>query len=154
MAENEIYKTALSRAMALCAGREQCIKDIRQKLISWDVALHDTGRIIDTLLKENFINEERYAGAFVKDKFTCNRWGKVKIAAHLRAKGIPQELINKALDSIDDETYIRILGNLISGHRIKIKAKNQFDLKAKLLRYGMSKGFESDLLYDILDDTD
>ena len=90
MAENEIYKTALSRAMALCAGREQCIKDIRQKLISWNVALHDTGRIIDTLVRENFINEERYAGAFVKDKFTCNRWGKVKIAAHLRAKGIPQ----------------------------------------------------------------
>jgi regulatory protein len=152
MAEIEISKTALSKAMALCAGREQCKKDIRQKLITWDVPGQDADRIIDKLVRENFINEERYAGAYVKDKFTCNRWGKVKITSHLRAKGIPAAVINKALDSIDNETYTKILRNLLSGHSAKIKAKNQYDLKAKLLRFGMSKGFESELLYDMLND--
>jgi len=102
------------------------------------------------LIKENFINEKRYAEAFVKDKFRYNKWGKVKIRAGLKMKKIPGEIINNALDSIDDGTYRKTIEELITVHRRSVKAKNQYDLKGKLLRYGLSKGFESDLLYDVL----
>ena len=111
-------------------------------------------RSSNTLIKENFINESRYAAAFVRDKFKYNKWGKVKIAAHLGAKKLPPDIISTALDSIDNEQYIRIVRGIIEGHRKTVKAKNQYDLKAKLLRYGLSKGFESSLLYDILNDLD
>jgi regulatory protein len=150
MADNEFFKTALNKAMALCAGREYTAGEIASKLKLWGLETNENGRIIQLLKNDNFINEERYALAFVKDKFRYNKWGKLKISAHLRSKNVSDEVIRKALDSIDDETYRKTIEDIISAHRRSVKAKNQYDLKAKLLRYGLSKGFESHLLYDIL----
>ncbi len=154
MADSTFYKSALSRAMALCSRREYCTADIRTKLLAWGAGENDTERILGTLIKENFLNEARYTEAFVKDKFTGNKWGKVKIAAHLKSKSIPGDLIRHALESIDDELYIRTLREIIHSHRKSVKAKNLFDLKGKLLRFGLSRGFESHLLYDLLNSTD
>ena len=105
-----------------------------------------------TLIKENFINDKRYAEAFVKDKYKQNKWGKVKIAAHLRLKNIPSEIIESALATIDDGQYRQTIRDILTSHRRFIKAKNQFDLKGKLLRFGLSKGIESHILYDILNE--
>lgn len=149
-----LYKIALNKAMAQCSRREFCIDDIRSKLTLWRVEKTDSEKIIKTLIKENFINESRYAAAFVKDKFKYNKWGKVKIAAHLGAKKLPSDVIRSALDSIDNEQYTKLLHGIIESHRKTVKAKNQYDLKAKLLRFGLSKGFESSLLYDMLNDLD
>jgi regulatory protein len=150
MSESTIYKSALSKAMALCSQREYCIEDIRAKMQSWSVGNTDSDRIISILIQENFINEKRYAEAFVKDKFRYNKWGKIKIRASLKMKNIPGDIINHALDSIEADLYKKTIEKLLTAHRRSVKAKNQFDLKGKLLRYGLSKGFESDLLYDIL----
>jgi regulatory protein len=152
MGENPLYKIALNKAMALCSRREYCCDDIRNKLISWGVGIPDTEKIIDILIKENFINESRFATAFVKDKFNYNKWGKIKIASHLKMKKIQSHIIATALDSIDYDAYIKSVINLIAVHRRTVKFKNQYDLKAKLMRYGLSKGFESSIIYDILND--
>jgi len=152
MSENELFKTALSKAMAQCSRREYCRDDIISKLHLWGVENNDAAKIISILIKENFINESRYALAFVRDKFKYNKWGKVKITAHLKTKNISSETIKSALDSIDNESYVKFIRDNISSHRKSVRAKNQYDLKAKLLRYGLSKGFESNILYDILND--
>ena len=152
MSENTLIKTVLNKAMAECSRREFCSEDIRNKLVEWGVAINDAENIIGVLISEKFIDESRYASAFVRDKFKYNKWGKVKIAAHLRAKKLSSDVIKSALDSIEDELYNKFLRELIESHRRSVKAKNKFDLKAKLLRYGLSKGFESNLLYDILND--
>jgi regulatory protein len=154
MTENELIKISLSKAMALCSRREYCSDDIRTRLKSWRISDNDSEKIINILYKENFINDIRYSKAFVKDKFIYNKWGKVKIAAHLRIKKIPPDIIKTALDSIDNEDYIKILNEILSDHRRFIKARSQYDLKGKLLRYGLSKGFESDLLYGLLNETE
>jgi regulatory protein len=152
MSENPLFKTVLSKAMAQCSRREFCYGEVRAKLDSWGLGDNDNEKIINVLIKENFINEERFARAFVRDKFNYNKWGKVKITSHLRVKNIPGDIIKTALETIDNDLYIRTLRDLISGHSRFVKAKNQYDLKAKLLRYGLSKGFESSLLYDLLND--
>ena len=152
MADKVLYKIALDKAMAQCSRREFCIDDIRRKLTLWGVEKTEAEKIIHTLVKENFLNEPRYAAAFVKDKFKYNKWGKVKIAAHLEAKKLSSDVINNALDSIDNEQYIKAVRGIIEGHGRTIKAKNQYDLKSKLLRFGLSRGFESSLLYDMLND--
>lgn len=154
MNDSTFYGTLLSKAMALCSKREYCTDDIRNKLRSWGAVETDSEKIISTLIRENFLNETRYASAFVRDKFTYNKWGKVKIAAHLRAKQITPGIITSALNLIDNDLYMRTMKEIISSHRRHMKAKNQFDLKGKLLRFGLSKGFESNLLYDILNDSD
>ena len=152
MSESLLYKTALSKAMAQCSRRELCASDIRSKLESWGVGINDSERVISELIKENFINEERYSRAFVRDKFHYNKWGKLKITSHLRVKMIPGNILKDALDSIDNEIYIKTLNDLIISHKKIIKSKNKYDLKAKLLRFGLSKGFESQLLYEILNE--
>jgi regulatory protein len=152
MPDNELFKIALNKAMSLCSRKEYCIGDVLAKLQSWGTDDNDNARIIELLKKENFINEERYAFGFVRDKFNFNKWGKIKIAAHLKAKNIPGELIKKSLSTIDNDIYNKTISILLFAHRQSVKAKSPYDLKAKLLRYGLSKGFESSLLYDLLND--
>jgi regulatory protein len=152
MTDSTLLKIALSKAMAICSKREYCIDDLRNKLKSWKVEDTEAEKILQTLQTENFINESRYAEAFVKDRFKYNKWGKIKISAHLRAKNISSDKIKLALESIDNETYKNIVKEILNSHRKSIKAKNQYDLKGKLFRFGLSKGYESELLYDILSD--
>ncbi len=154
MGENRLYDIALSKAMARCARRELCCDDIRHSLVSWDINTRDVEKIITKLVNENFINENRYAAAYVRDKFKYNKWGKVKIAANLKAKHIPSEVVKSALDSIDNNEYENFIRENINSHRKFVKAKNQYELKAKLHRYGVSKGFETNILYDILNDSE
>ena len=150
MVDSTLYKSCLSKAMAICSKSEHCISDIREKLDSWGINQSDSERIIRALIKENFLNEERYASAFVKDKFRYNKWGKMKISAHLKYKKIQSETITSALELIDSDEYRKVLTELISSHEKSVKAKTSYELKAKLFRYGISKGFESSILYDIL----
>jgi regulatory protein len=152
MAESDLYKSALTKAMNQCSRREYCCYEIREKLVLWGIAGNISEKIISVLINDNFINETRYANAFVKDKFKYNKWGKVKIAAHLKLKQIPEHIVRSAIDSIDYTEYLNVLKSLITIHKKTIKAKNQYDLKGKLMRYGLSKGFESSLLYEILND--
>jgi regulatory protein len=152
MAESLLFATALKKAMVLCAGREHCRSEIRLKLSGWNVDASDSEKIISRLVNDKFIDEERYSSAFVRDKFRYNKWGRVKIATALKMKNIPGETINNALGLIDDDTYMTALKNMISSQRKKVKAKNQYDLKGKLLRFGLSRGFESHLLYDLLNE--
>jgi regulatory protein len=154
MAESTLFNISLSKAMALCSRREYCADDILIKLKSWGVDDLHSEKIIDTLVREKFIDEVRYAAAFARDKFTYNKWGRIKISAHLKSKRIPLTVIRAAIESIDDDLYIKTLRDLLSSHRRVIKAKNQYDLKGKLLRYGLSKGFENGLLFDLLNETE
>lgn len=150
MPESEIFKVSLNKSMAQCSHKELCSEDIRKKLSLWGVENNDIEKIIGILIKEKFIDETRYAHAFVRDKFKYNKWGKVKIASHLKSKKLSPDIIGPALDEIDHDQYVKFIRGVLEGHRRSVKAKNQLDLKSKLLRYGLSKGFESSVLYDIL----
>jgi regulatory protein len=151
---NNFYNIALKRAMSLCAGREICLSDIKQKLNAWGVEDQDKQKIINRLIDDKFIDESRYALAFVKDKFRYNKWGKIKLSSALRMKNIADETIREAIDSIDEEVYQAVLKSIITNHRKTLKSKNLYDLKGKLLRYGLSKGFESHLIYDLLNENE
>jgi regulatory protein len=152
MSESDHYKRYLSKAMALCAGREMCSGDIHKRLVSWGANDQQAKKILSQLEADRFIDDTRYSSAFVKDKFRYNKWGKIKITSQLRIKNIPDAIIKSALDSIDETTYLDTIRNIILTHEKNVRAKSNFDLKAKLLKYGLSKGFESNLLYDILND--
>ncbi len=150
MAENILYKTALSKAMHLCSSREWCKSDIRQKLISWGVGPDEAEKILEILIWDKYIDEMRYAAAFTGDKFRYYKWGKIKIGSALRLKKIPSGIISHALQSIDGNEYIELLKSIIEKQRKSVKAKNQYDLNGKILRHCLSKGFESELIYEIL----
>lgn len=154
MKEENSYDNALKKAMALCAGREYCTGDIREKLHFWGITGDECDKILSVLTKQGFIDDRRYASAYVSDRLKQNKWGKIKIASMLRSRGIDDKTIASALDDIDNEEYQQIIREEIISHRKTVKSKNKFDLRGKLLRFGMSRGYESHLLYDLLNDLD
>jgi regulatory protein len=151
MEEKNKNEELLARAQRICSEREYCESDIRSKLESWGET--DETRvnvIIESLKKEKFIDEERYAGAFARDRFKYQQWGKVKITAQMKLKRIPSAVIAVGLSTIDEKEYIDTLKEILLRHRKNIKAKNRYDLKGKLLRHALAKGFESHLVYEIV----
>jgi regulatory protein len=154
MTETRLFTDSLKKAMAICAGREMCLHDIRQKLTNLKLSEDETDKILNLLTEGKFIDEERYAVAYSKDKFRYNKWGKLKMGAGLRMKRIPDEIIARALMSIDDTEYLDLLKGIIIKQQKSVRAKNQYDLKGKILRHCLSKGFESHLVYDLLNETE
>lgn len=140
----------LAQMESICAAREYCVSDIRAKLDRRGIESIDKEKIIDSLIKNRFIDEKRYAKAFVNDKFRYNGWGRVKISMQLRLKGISQDVIDKALETIDSEEYSEKLRQMLASKGRSVKAANLFEQRAKLTRFALSRGFEIDLIYTIL----
>ncbi|MFO7863835.1 MAG: regulatory protein RecX [Salinivirgaceae bacterium] len=141
----------LSKAMAYCSKAEHCVADVHQKMTQWEVPESFRDDIIAALIDENFIDEERYAAAFVNDKTKFNRWGRQKVRHALRQKQIAPSTIDNALRNIDLDEYIRILHQAMDS---KCEEKNSDDphFKGKVVRALLSKGFEYDLIIECYDD--
>jgi len=148
--ESPEYREALKRAAALCSRQEQCSSHVLEKLKHWDVSEEDSRRIIELLQQEKYVDDQRYALSYTRDKFRLNGWGKVKIGVMLRRKGIPDSMIKKALNEIDDESYFRACARLIAEKSSSLKEKNPFARKGKLFRHAAQRGFESELIHRIL----
>lgn len=144
------YKEALRRAAALCSRQEQCSSHIVEKLMHWNISEEDIRRIVDLLQQEKYLDDQRYATFYTRDKFRLNGWGKVKISVMLRRKGIPESVIKEALDDIDDENYFNACAKLISEKSATLKEQNHFARKGKLFRHAAQRGFESELIHRIL----
>ncbi len=145
-------KKALDRAAAYCSRQERCVYDVEKKLEAWEVEPDKFGAIIEWLIKEKFIDEKRYALFYVRDKFRFNGWGKVKIRWSLKQKHLPEKAIQKALSEIDETEYREKLRTLLS-NKLKqlINKKDNYQIKASLIRFAQSKGYETDLIYSALD---
>lgn len=151
MDERKEKKELLQRAQQICSVREYCVSDISSLLTRWGASDETTkNEIIDKLKEDKFIDEARYCSAFARDHFRYNQWGRLKITMALKAKKIPDTDISTGLETIDGDEYLDLLRKIIVTQQKKIKAKNRFDMKGKLLRHALGKGFESHLVYDLI----
>jgi regulatory protein len=151
MGEKNEQDELLQRAQKVCSGREYCISDIMSLLDRWGAKDEKTkSAVINKLIEDKFIDEVRYCRAFARDHFTYNQWGKVKITLSLKSKYIPAEVIASGLEAIDEEEYLALLRKIIGDQQKRIKARNRYDLKGKILRHALGKGFESHLVYDVI----
>ena len=142
------YNKAKERAMALCSRSEKCISEINTKLVSWGCTSgEENKKIISELIAGKFIDEPRFASSYVRDKIMFNKWGRVKIRTMLRAKDIGESIIEKAMEKIDEEKYKEMIRSELEKKRSTVKAKNQYDLKGKLMRFASSRGYEQEEVY-------
>ena len=132
--------------MALCSLSEQCTFDINAKLKDWGIAPDDAVKILDYLQTENFINNNRYANAYCRDKYNFKGWGKIKMKYNLQKKGFRQAIIDDAFESIDSSLYDEKIAALLKSKLRTINGKDYIKTKAALYRYGISRGFESDII--------
>ncbi|MGN1245695.1 MAG: regulatory protein RecX [Muribaculaceae bacterium] len=137
---------ALYKAATLCSRSEQCAADIRTKLTAWGVMPSDADAIIQRLERENYLNEERYARAFVRDKFRFGGWGKIKIAYALRLKRIDEAVIGEALEEISDDDYREALLDALRSKLRSVKGREPMQQRAALYRFAASRGYDSDLI--------
>ena len=141
--KEKTYGSALNAMQKYCAKRETCIFDLKRKLGYYNLSEENKSKILDELIKEGFVNEERYARIFVRDKFRLNKWGKIKIGYHLRTKGIPGNIIEIALQQeISEEDYIELLNAEIAKKAAELNNQDN----GKIVRTLQSKGFELDLI--------
>jgi len=141
---------ALLHAMRYCAYQERCQQEVRDKLYSFGLWTDAIEKIISELIEQGFINEERFAKAYAGGKFRIKHWGKRKIELSLKKRGISSFCINKGLQEINEQEYIETLKDIISKQTKKSKETNPLKRNYKVAQYCISRGFEGDIVWDIL----
>lgn len=148
--ENKQYLAALGKAQNFCSKQETCISGIMKKLDQWGINPAFYEKIIKDLKEEKFIDETRYASLFVKEKFRFNQWGIIKIRHAMKAKQIPEYIINEAINEISDDEYLKTLEIIMTQKLRNIKTGNKFEQKGKLYRHAASKGYENDKIMQVI----
>lgn len=147
MTEQEAYL----QLAALCAQAEHCQQEMRDKMKRWEIDETVQNRIIARLVKERYIDDERYARAFVKDKIRYNKWGRRKVQQALWQKRIDDDIQRHVLDEIEEKEYLDVLRPLLKQKRKTIKAQSDYELNQKLMRFALSRGFTFDIIRQCID---
>ena len=137
---------ALIRLEELCARAEHCRYELEQKLRAWGVGEEDADVILHSLERRRFVDDERFAASFVRDRYRYGRCGRVRIRMLLRAKRIDADTIQKALEEIDEEEYITILKAVIKAKTRSVAEPDTYEGRSKIYRYALSRGYEPALI--------
>ena len=148
--EEEAYQ----KLSALCAMSEQCCHDMMRKMQRWEMPKEVAERIVARLVKERFIDEERFARAFVKDKFRYNHWGRIRIEQELKMRRIAQRHIEKGLEELCEEDNLSALREIVQKKRPQVKGKNEYEIKGKLIRFALGKGFAMEDIMKVVGSVD
>lgn len=142
-------KQWLNSMMVYCSRSEHCVLDVLNKLYAAGLGEEESDEIVQCLVEQGYIDEQRYANAFVNDKFRFNKWGKLKITHALRQKKIPTVVIQIALETLDEDAYSHVLLQLIEAKKKTVKG-TAAQQKAAVMRFAVSRGFELDLVLRLL----
>ena len=145
--EQEAYLTLA----ALCAQAEHCQWEMVEKMRKWEIPEEAQARIMERLVKERYVDDERFARAFAKDKVRYNKWGRRKVEQALWQKHIDEDIRTNVLNEIDDEEYLSVLRPLLKQKRKSIKAQNDYELNQKLMRFALGRGFTFDIIKQCID---
>lgn len=135
---------------ALCAQAEHCQQEMRDKMKRWDIDAATQDRIVARLVKERYVDDERYARAFVKDKIRYNKWGRRKVQQGLWLKHIDDNIQERVLGEVDDSEYLAVLRPLLKQKVRSIRAENDYERTQKLVRFALGRGFTFDIIRQCL----
>ena len=135
-----------------CAYQERCHKEVEKKLKELRMIPEARDHIIFHLIQENYLNEERFAKAFARGKFLIKKWGKIRITNELKFRDISSYNIKTALKEINDSDYSNTLYTIAEKKLPLIKETNKYIKKNKLSTFLISKGFESNLVYKVVNE--
>ncbi len=147
MTEQEAYL----QLSALCAQAEHCQREMRDKMYRWELDETVQNRVLDRLVRERFVDDERYARAFVSDKIRYNKWGRRKVEQALWLKRIDKAIAAQVLDEVDDAEYVSVLRPLLKQKRRSTKAASEYELTMKLIKFALSRGFTMDIIKQCID---
>ena len=146
MTEQEAYL----QLAALCANAEHCQHEMLEKMRKWELSEAVQARVMARLVKERYVDDERYARAFVKDKIRYNKWGRRKVQQALWLKHIDNAIQQTVLDEVDDDEYLKVLKPLLKQKSKSIKAESDYERNQKLVRFALGRGFTFDIIRQCL----
>lgn len=146
-----LEEQALARLTALCASAEHCTGEMIDKMTKWEISEEAQARIMEHLVKNKYIDDERYCRAFVHDKMEYNHWGRRKIEQALYVKHVDKAIQKTVLDEIPDEDFIDILRPLIVQKRRQTRANSEYEMNMKLMRFAASRGFTIEQIRQCID---
>lgn len=132
----------MNKARHFCSFRERCIREVADKLREWQVRPAVAEKVLEKLVEEDYLNEERFARFFASGKFRINHWGRNKIIHELNRRGIPELIIQIGLEEIDEKEYRETLHELLARKNREIRNKDPMARKKKLLSFALQKGYE------------
>ncbi|MDN5348783.1 MAG: regulatory protein [Bacteroidales bacterium] len=142
----------LDKARNYCDYQERTLQEVKNKLQSWSISDELCNKIIRQLEEEDMINEERYARSYALGKLRNNQWGRNKIIAGMRSKGLPELMIEIGLSEIEEEEYRKILQKVLESK--KIKETDDYKRRTKLAQYAYQKGFQPQLIWQLINELD
>lgn len=148
---SKTYAESLAKIKDICAGQEKSPSEVLALLKRWGLDQEKSREITGILKAENFIDERRYASAFVRDKIKFDRWGMAKIKYALLKKGIPANITAEAIQSVDKVAYHEMIKNELVKKARMLKGPPSASWQ-KLARFGSSRGYEMEIMYDMLDE--
>lgn len=151
MKKQKTEQDAYLTLAALCAQAEHCQWEMTEKMRRWDLSDEAQARVMERLTRERYVDDERYARAFVNDKVHYNKWGRRKVEQALWAKHIDEDIRQRVLDEVTDEEYLRVLRPLLQQKRRTTKAPDEYTLNRKLVQFALSRGFTFDIIRQCLD---
>lgn len=135
----------------LCARSEHCQHDLTEKMRRWEMTDEAQARVMQRLVSERYVDDERYARAFVRDKIKYNKWGRRKVEQALWQKHIDDDIRQRVISEVDDEEYLSVLRPLLKQKRRSTKAESDYEQNQKLVRFALSRGFTYDIIRQCID---
>lgn len=142
---------AYLKLTALCARSEHCQQEMLEKMHQWGVSQEEQAQVMARLVSERYVDDERFARAFVSDKIRYNKWGRRKVEQALWLKRIDKAIAAQVLDEVDDAEYVSVLRPLLKQKRRSTKAASEYELTMKLIKFALSRGFTMDIIKQCID---
>ena len=137
---------AYQKLTDLCARSEHCQQEMLEKMRQWGVSEEEQAQVMERLINERYVDDERFARAFIYDKIRYSKWGRRKVEQALWLKHIDDSISKPLLDKVDDEEYLNILRPMLKQKRKSTKANSEYELTMKLIRFAMGRGFTMDII--------
>ena len=154
MKKEKTEEGAFLQLASLCANAEHCQYEMLEKMKRWELSDEAQARVMARLIEERYVDDRRYARAFVKDKIRYNKWGRRKVQQGLWMKRIDKDIQDEVLDEIDEKEYLNVLKPLLKQKRKSIKTNSDYELNQKLVRFAYGRGFTFDIIRQCLDVSD
>ena len=144
-------KIIIEKIQSYCLYQERCVKEVKNKLFSLKVSSKSSNDIIEYLIDNDYLNEERYTKMFIQGKLRIKKWGRIKLKYELKLKGIDAKIIDAKINKIREEEYLNYF-NQFSRKKIKLLKGTNNQKKISFINYFTYRGWEKSLIYEKLKD--
>ncbi len=135
-----------------CVYQDRCHQEVEQKMRDFLLVPEAKEEIFLYLMRENYLNEERFARSYIRGKFYMKSWGRSKILNHLKFKGVPEKLAKQCFDEIEEDDYLKTLTKLWQDYYSKLKGLQEYQKNSKTIKYLLGKGFEYEYIKDVMNE--